>query len=735
MQLRTKILLSCSALLALTAVLGAAAYFSTDNMNKYAVQSAYIEKGKSAVEECQGMYLRYAQSGDARQADQVLAFVNQGEQAFRAALPYMINPQRKAQVEQCADSVAGLKDKLAALVRQQAEVRTLSGTADALFLKTAEPYDALEEEVARMAREYVPDVNEMGYTGGEGQIVGNLMEILNIRLSLNRLRTDAAQLNLFSPEESLNAFHTALDGIQTRLEAQYEKLVAESSRALMKTVIANVHAYEQSLLTYTKQLSVTGAVQAELSAQLETLKQQADTLSSLATASVQEANASADFLIIAICGLALVVGALVTLFLSRSVMNQLGKDPGELAHVADRVAGGDFDVDDGTPAHGVYSNIIKMVAMLKTNIDEAREQSNLARAESAKAQEATAAAQEAGREAEARRDSILAIAEHLQEVVNVASEASEQLAAQIEQAGRGADEQAARVTETATAMEEMNSTVMEVAKNASKASEFSTGTREKATAGAQVVQSAVASIQEVKTQSETLRRDMTKLSENAQSITRIMNVISDIADQTNLLALNAAIEAARAGDAGRGFAVVADEVRNLAEKTMASTSDVAAAIKNIQDSVDQSTRQLDTAVESIDRATALATQSGQALGEIVSMADDTADQVRSIAAASEEQSAASEEITRSITTVSDISGQTAEAMRSAAANVTELARQAHDLSDLVAETHRRCTKKTQRRSSNRPPLLLIFGKPPLRIGASSFRFRLHSRLGAARHRA
>ena len=685
MQLRTKILLSCSALLALTAVLGAAAYFSTDNMNKYAVQSAYIEKGKSAVEECQGMYLRYAQSGDARQADQVLAFVNQGEQAFRAALPYMINPQRKAQVEQCADSVAGLKDKLAALVRQQAEVRTLSGTADALFLKTAEPYDALEEEVARMAREYVPDVNEMGYTGGEGQIVGNLMEILNIRLSLNRLRTDAAQLNLFSPEESLNAFHTALDGIQTRLEAQYEKLVAESSRALMKTVIANVHAYEQSLLTYTKQLSVTGAVQAELSAQLETLKQQADTLSSLATASVQEANASADFLIIAICGLALVVGALVTLFLSRSVMNQLGKDPGELAHVADRVAGGDFDVDDGTPAHGVYSNIIKMVAMLKTNIDEAREQSNLARAESAKAQEATAAAQEAGREAEARRDSILAIAEHLQEVVNVASEASEQLAAQIEQAGRGADEQAARVTETATAMEEMNSTVMEVAKNASKASEFSTGTREKATAGAQVVQSAVASIQEVKTQSETLRRDMTKLSENAQSITRIMNVISDIADQTNLLALNAAIEAARAGDAGRGFAVVADEVRNLAEKTMASTSDVAAAIKNIQDSVDQSTRQLDTAVESIDRATALATQSGQALGEIVSMADDTADQVRSIAAASEEQSAASEEITRSITTVSDISGQTAEAMRSAAANVTELARQAHDLSDLVAE--------------------------------------------------
>ena len=382
----------------------------------------------------------------------------------------------------------------------------------------------------------------------------------------------------------------------------------------------------------------------------------------------------------------LVLGVIVSITITRMIVKPLATTQVFAQDVAAGQMDNELDVHTTDETGKLADALRSMVAALKQNIAEANAKSEQAAKATEEAKAAMARAEEAARKAEsAKREGMLAAAGQLEGMVEIISSASTELSAQIEQSDHGASESAQRLQEAATAMNEMNATVQEVARNAGSASSASTDTKAKAEAGEHVVQQVVQSIGEVHEVSLQLKEDMVQLNERAQDISRIMGVISDIADQTNLLALNAAIEAARAGEAGRGFAVVADEVRKLAEKTMASTQDVSNAIRAIQESTDKSMGAVDNAVQRISEATSLANQSGTALEEIVATVEATSDQVQAIAAASEEQSAASEEINRSIIEVNDMSRLTAEAMAGANQAVADLANQANKLNSLIQE--------------------------------------------------
>lgn len=405
----------------------------------------------------------------------------------------------------------------------------------------------------------------------------------------------------------------------------------------------------------------------------------------VATQQGDEDYADSRVMILCVLAFAVLLAIFVTIYVVRSILAQLGKDPHELDTIAKSVSSGNLDLPSDNSAVGVYAEILTMVRTLKEHIENAQKESERAQDQTQKAQQSMQDAETASKDARNKHESILRAADKLEEVANIVSSASTQLSAQIEQSERGSSQQASRVSETATAMEEMNSTVMEVARNASEASAVSSKTRSKAEEGSQIVLQVVQSIQQVQKDSLVLKEDMSTLGQHAQSISQIMGVISDIADQTNLLALNAAIEAARAGEAGRGFAVVADEVRKLAEKTMASTTDVGNAIRAIQQSADKSIKQVDAAVVNIEGATELAGKSGNALQEIVALVDSTADQVRAIATASEQQSASSEEINSSILQISSIAEETAQAMGEAAHAVSDLATQTQVLTGLISD--------------------------------------------------
>ena len=261
--------------------------------------------------------------------------------------------------------------------------------------------------------------------------------------------------------------------------------------------------------------------------------------------------------------------------------------------------------------------------------------------------------------------------------------ASEELSTQVNEISRGAEIQRNRVESTTSAIVEMNSTVLEVARNAAQAADQSQKSRSKAEDGSNLVNSVVQSINHVNSVALNLQGNMDELGNQAESIGSIMGVISDIADQTNLLALNAAIEAARAGDAGRGFAVVADEVRKLAEKTMHATQEVSRAITAIQASARTNVDEVRSAVNGVVEATGLANDSGAALDEIVALASANSSVVSSIAAAAEEQSATSEEISQTFDEINRIVGETSEGIIQSSAALRDLSQMAQELQTVM----------------------------------------------------
>ncbi|WP_051286637.1 methyl-accepting chemotaxis protein [Megalodesulfovibrio gigas] len=281
---------------------------------------------------------------------------------------------------------------------------------------------------------------------------------------------------------------------------------------------------------------------------------------------------------------------------------------------------------------------------------------------------------------------MLADAAHkAQRIADFVSQASTELSSQIDQTTSGAEQQRQRTDQAAAAMEQMSATVTEVARNAGVAAQIADSTREQAAAGEAVINDVIALIGRVSSQAESLRADMEDMQRQAQGIDQIMTVIADIADQTNLLALNAAIEAARAGDAGRGFAVVADEVRKLAEKTMAATKDVARSVSSVQASARKNMENTRGTTMSFEQAAGYVQRSGEALRRIVSLAEETAQQVASIAAASQQQSASSESINAAVEAIHTIAQEMDSAMRQSSHATGELAGQSLELHRLITE--------------------------------------------------
>ncbi|MBW9336855.1 methyl-accepting chemotaxis protein [Herbaspirillum sp. RU 5E] len=232
-------------------------------------------------------------------------------------------------------------------------------------------------------------------------------------------------------------------------------------------------------------------------------------------------------LLLVVAAFGLLVSLVLATLITRSILRQLGGEPGDVASVASRIAAGELAVEVALK-NGDRSSLLYSVAQM--------------------------------------REQLAMIVGKIRAATDSITHGSDEIARGNSDLSARTEEQAGSIEETASAMEQLTSTVKQNADNARQANKLAESASGIAIEGGQVVGKVV--------------ETMDSINESSKRIVDIISVIDGIAFQTNILALNAAVEAARAGEQGRGFAVVASEVRGLAQRSAAAAKEIKVLIND-----------------------------------------------------------------------------------------------------------------------------------------------------------
>lgn len=231
---------------------------------------------------------------------------------------------------------------------------------------------------------------------------------------------------------------------------------------------------------------------------------------------------------------------------------------------------------------------------------------------------------------------------------------------QVAQSASGkAMEQQQSVDTVASAMNQLHASNQEVANAAQEAAVAAHTASTKGQEGSNVIAKASGYMSSLSALLSKTDRDTQALAKETKDVGAVLEVIRGVAEQTNLLALNAAIEAARAGEQGRGFAVVADEVRTLATRTQSSTNEIEQIIASLQ----QRTRDVSASMEQTQQQSKATQEQADLAQQVLNAIDQQVSTIltlnQHIAEASNQQSLATDEISRNLTQIADHSTQSA----------------------------------------------------------------------------
>ncbi|UUO05860.1 methyl-accepting chemotaxis protein [Blastopirellula sp. J2-11] len=485
-----------------------------------------------------------------------------------------------------------------------------------------------------------------------------LNKLMGIRLSVYKFLDSALPEHRQATTEFLNEMGKDLEKLDAELQnPQRRELLAQTMEAKQTYVaayeiMADALKSERELMT--GKLDVIGPMVATKAAELKgAITGEQDLLGP----QLQASNQATLLSVAIVSAVALVLGIVIAVMLSRSIIMPIRK----VMLILNSVAAGDLRqrlTVESKDEIGAMSNSLNTVVhqlqaamvALASNADEI--------ARSAGDMNETAA-------------SMATVSTDTKSQSTSAAAAAEEMSANMRTISASATQMSTNMDSVASAVEEMSISVNEIARNTEQANQVA---------------------DEANHLAEGSRQRLGQLGEAASEIGKVVELIQDIAEQTNLLALNATIEAARAGDAGKGFAVVAEEVKQLARQTATATEDIRKRVGGMQEASYESIESIESIrkvvgnLSQISRGIAAAVeQQSTATHEIANNVAQSSTAARQVSQAVTESAAAGEEISRNVISVDQGAFKVSEDAGRTKTSSDQLTGISHKLQTLVAQ--------------------------------------------------
>jgi methyl-accepting chemotaxis protein len=294
------------------------------------------------------------------------------------------------------------------------------------------------------------------------------------------------------------------------------------------------------------------------------------------------------------------------------------------------------------------------------------------------------------------------VMEHGQNLMNSSNEVMEgsvQIASTMQELSSGADSQANSANELAEKMSYFKELIKKSSENGSEAVKSSNEVLLMTKDGSEEMDRSLDNMKKINVIVKETVDKVIGLDNQTKAISKLVQVIREIADQTNLLSLNAAIEAARAGEHGKGFAVVADEVRKLSDQVSTSIIDITNIVENIQSESNDVVQTLERSFKEVEDSTKQIETTGQKFFEIEQYMNNMASQMNSIGHHLSQINEASNEMSQYIENVASITEESAAGVEEVSASVQQssvsvegINHSANQLSKLANELNEQITK-------------------------------------------